>query len=110
MSFDGKIAVAHNGVISNAEELKAELSEKGITFSSDTDSEIIAHMLALETCDMSAAIENVGKRLEGATTFLAIREGENAIYLRRCGASLAVGLGKGENFVASDTLALGKYT
>ena len=110
LSFDGKIAVAHNGVISNAEELKAELSEKGITFSSDTDSEIIAHMLALETCDMSAAIENVGKRLEGATTFLAIKEGENAIYLRRCGASLAVGLGKGENFVASDTLALGKYT
>lgn len=48
--------------------------------------------------------------MEGATTFLALKAGEEAIYMRRCGASLAVGLGEGENFVASDTLALGKYT
>lgn len=110
LSFDGKIAIVHNGVISNARSLKAELVEKGIPFSSSTDSEIIAHLLALEDCDMEKAIENVGKKLEGATTFLALKAGEEAIYMRRCGASLAVGLGEGENFVASDTLALGKYT
>lgn len=110
LSFDGKIAVVHNGVISNAEELKKELIEKGIRFCSATDSEIIAHLLALENTDMANAIENVGKRLEGATTFLALKSGDEAIYLRKDGASLAVGLEKGENFVASDTLAISKHT
>ena len=110
LSFDGKIAVVHNGVISNADELKSELLTKGIRFCSETDSEIIAHLLALEDSDMKTAIEKVGKRLEGSTTFLAIKAGDEAIYLRREGASLAVGLGKNENFVASDILALSKHT
>ena len=110
LSFDGKIAVVHNGVISNADELKSELLTKGIRFCSETDSEIIAHLLALEDTDMKTAIEKVGKRLEGSTTFLAIKAGDEAIYLRREGASLAVGLGKNENFVASDILALSKHT
>lgn len=111
LSFDGKIAIAHNGVIENCDELKAELTSKGITFKSQTDSEIIAHLLALAyDGDMMRAIEQVAKRLRGATTFLAIRQGEDAIYLHRCGASLAVGLGIGENFVASDTLAISAHT
>ncbi len=110
LSFDKKIAIVHNGVISNADELKAELGKNGVRFCSDTDSELIAHMLTLENCDMKTAIENVGKRLRGATTFLAIDSDENAIYVRKYGASVAIGLGKNENFVASDTLALCKYT
>lgn len=110
LSFDGTIAIVHNGVLNNADSLKAELRQKGIRFASSTDSEIIAHLLALEKCDMLTAIERVGKRLEGATTFLAIKAGEEAIYMRKCGASLAIGLGKNENFVASDTLAISKYT
>lgn len=110
LSFDGKIAVVHNGVISNAKELKAELLQKGVKCVSSTDSEVIAHLLALEKCDMQEAIERVGKRLSGATTFVAVKQGDEAIYVRKSGASLAVGIGKNENFVASDTLALGKHT
>lgn len=70
LSFDGKIAIVHNGVISNARSLKAELVEKGIPFSSSTDSEIIAHLLALEDCDMEKAIENVGKNWKARQLFL----------------------------------------
>lgn len=111
MSFDNKIAIVHNGVIENCEELRAQLIRQGIKFSSQTDSEIIAHLLALEnTDDMIRAMENVGKKLQGAATFLAVKENDDAIYVRRCGASLAVGFGEGENFVASDTLAISKHT
>ena len=111
LSFDGNIAVVHNGVIENCDELRHELEEKGISFASDTDSELIAHLIALEdTSDMLTAIARVGARLKGATTFLAIRRGEEAIYVRRMGASLAVGIGENESFVASDTLAISKHT
>lgn len=111
VSFDGQIAVVHNGVITNCDDLKKDLLAKDIPFRSSTDSEIIAHLIALEdTSDMQSAIENVGKMLQGATTFLAIKAGDDAIYARRFGASLAVGIGDGENFVASDTLAISKHT
>lgn len=111
LSFDGSVAVVHNGVIENCEELRRELKGKGITFVSETDSELIAHLLALENGeDMEVAVERVGARLKGATTFLAIKRGEEAIYVRRMGASLAVGIGEAESFVASDTLAISKHT
>jgi len=109
LSFDGRIAIVHNGVIENCEELKAELEKKGIRLVSDTDSEIIAHLLALENVPMINAIENVGKRLKGAATFLAICEGDDAIYVRKKNASIAVGIGENESFAASDTLALCGY-
>lgn len=111
LSFDKTIAVVHNGVIENCDELRRELVSKGITFVSDTDSEIIAHLLALEdTSDMLQAVEKVGRRLKGAATFLAVKQGEDAIYVRRKNASVAVGIGENESFVASDTLAISKYT
>lgn len=111
LSFDKSIAVVHNGVIENADELKAELTRKGISLVSSTDSEIIAHMLALcDERDMLKKIEQVGKRLEGSATFLAIDRSQNAIYLQRKGASMSIGIGKGELFAASDTLAISKYT
>ncbi len=111
LSFDKSVAVVHNGVIENCDELRNELVTKGIPFTSDTDSEIIAHLLALEdTSDMLGAVESVGRRLKGAATFLAVKQGEDAIYVRRKNASLAVGIGENESFVASDTLAISKYT
>lgn len=111
LSFDGNIAVVHNGVIENCDELRRELKEKEIFPVSDTDSELIAHLIALEdTSDMLSAISRVGARLKGATTFLAVRRGEDAIYVRRMGASLAVGIGENESFAASDTLAISKHT
>lgn len=111
LSFDKSIAVVHNGVIENCDVLRECLKRRGVTFASDTDSEIIAHLLALEdTSDMLTAMRNVGRMLVGATTFLAVKRGDNSIYCRRKGASLAVGFGDGENFVASDTLAISRYT
>lgn len=111
VSFDGKIAVVHNGVLENCDELRRELADKGINFVSETDSELIAHLIALEdTDDMLRVIERVGNRLKGATTFLAVKRGDDAIYVRRMGASLAIGLGENESFVASDTLAISKHT
>lgn len=110
LSFDGKIAVVHNGIIENYKELKSELVSKGIAFSSDTDSEVVAHLLALENGDFAEAIKNVVARLKGAATFLAIRENDDNIYCSKRGTSLAIGVGNNENFVASDTLALSPYT
>ncbi len=111
LSFDGQIAIVHNGVIDNFQDLKNQLLSKGIVFKSSTDSEIIAHLIALEdTSDMLNAVRNVGQKLKGATTFLAIKRGDENIYVRRMGASVAIGLGNDENFVASDTLAIAKYT
>lgn len=111
LSFDKRIAIVHNGVIENCDELRRELLAKGINFVSDTDSEIIAHLLALqEGDDMLRAMDNVGRMLKGAATFLAIREGDDAVYVRRKNASLAVGVNEGESFVSSDTLAISRYT
>ena len=110
LSFDGKIAVVHNGIIENYKELKSQLLAKGIAFSSDTDSEVVAHLLALEDGDFVGAVEKVAQKLKGAATFLAIRENDDNVYCSKRGTSLTLGIGNGENFVASDTLALSPYT
>lgn len=111
ISFDGKVAVVHNGIIENFKHLRRKVEEKGITFLSDTDSEIIAHLLALDkSSDFLQAVENVSRLLRGAATFLAIREGDDKIYCSKCGASLTIGMGDDENFVASDTLAICEHT
>ena len=109
LSFDGKIAVVHNGIIENYKELKADLTAKGITFASDTDSEVVAHLLALEKGDFLQAVAKVAGTLKGAATFLAIRENDDNIYCSKRGTSLAIGVGDGESFVASDTLAICEY-
>lgn len=110
LSSDGALAIVHNGIIENCAELKAELIGKGIIFQSDTDSEIIAHLLSLEKGDMLGAIKRVADKIEGAATFLVMRKGDDAIYCHRRGASLAIGHGERENFVASDTVALCGHT
>lgn len=111
LSFDGKIAIVHNGVVENYAELKQEVQRHGISLTSTTDSEIIAHLLALDSVDtLLQKIASVSKRLSGSTSFIAISAEENAIFAYKNGVSLAIGLGKGENFVASDTPAMGAYT
>lgn len=111
LSFDGKIAIVHNGVVENYNELKQEVVSHGITLKSTTDSEIIAHLLALDDSDnMLGKIANVAKRLKGSSAFIAISSVEDAIFAYKCGASLVIGLGDGENIVASDTLAISPYT
>ena len=107
VSFDGKVAIVHNGIIENYAELKTSLSKQGIRFASDTDSEIIAHMLALRAGDdFLQAVIDVSRALKGSATFLAIRKGDDKIYCSKCGASLHVGHKAGESFATSDTLAV----
>lgn len=111
LSFDKRFAVAHNGVITNFAELKDSLTSMGIPFVSDTDSEIIAHLLSVTyDGDMVSTMQKVADKLNGAATFLALKTGDDCVYMHRRGASLAVGKGKGECIVASDALAITPYT
>lgn len=109
LSYDGKVAVVHNGVLENFGELKKEVAAKGIRCASETDSELIAHLLALEGGDMLEAVRRVGGRLKGAATFLAMREGDESIYVYRQEASMLIAAGEGESFAASDGLALARH-
>ena len=111
LSFNNKIAIVHNGIIENCDLLKKEVMSHGIVFNSDTDSEIIAHLVAMEDqSNMVQAIENVAAKIEGAANFLVIREGDNNIYCHKKNAALNIGIGEDGNYVASDMLALAKHT
>ena len=110
-SFDKKIAIVHNGIIENCDILKNELLAKGIQFASDTDSEIIAHLLALEDqSDMVNAVDRVAAKIEGSSSFLAIRVNDDNIYCHKKNAALTIGVGLDGNYIASDMLALAQHT
>lgn len=101
----GKIAAVHNGIIENFQELKAELVAKGHRFRSDTDTEVIPHLLEEYggTTDLVAAVRKAEARLKGAYAFLAISsEDPGLIVAVRRSSPLIVGLGEGENYLASD--------
>lgn len=105
-----EIALVHNGIIENHEPLRAELQEKGYEFNSQTDTEVIAHLVA-ETRKSSnsllSAVQTSVKQLHGAygTVFMEPANPDR-IVVARSGSPLVIGLGIGENFVASDQLAL----
>ena len=109
MSGDS-VAVVHNGIIENFEELKAELLADGFQFSSETDTEVIAHLLVkqLKSEDsLLAALPKVIARLEGAFALGVVHKDlPDQLYTARKGSPLVVGVGIGENFIASDQLAL----
>ncbi|NRP52270.1 MULTISPECIES: glutamine--fructose-6-phosphate transaminase (isomerizing) [unclassified Marinobacterium] len=109
MSGDS-VAVVHNGIIENFEELKAELLADGFQFSSETDTEVIAHLLAKLLKDedsLLAALPKVIARLEGAFALGVVHKDlPDQLYTARKGSPLVVGVGIGENFIASDQLAL----
>ncbi len=110
----GPISVVHNGIIENHTELKKEIKEQGIKFSSDTDSEVIAHLINLNMSTSSSLREAVTKalvRLDGAYAICVISKDDPAkIIGARSGSPLVVGLGIGENFMASDQMALRQVT
>jgi len=110
----GPISVVHNGIIENHTELKKEITEQGIKFSSDTDSEVIAHLINLNMSTSSSLREAVTKallRLDGAYAICVISKDDPAkIIGARSGSPLVVGLGIGENFMASDQMALRQVT
>jgi glucosamine--fructose-6-phosphate aminotransferase (isomerizing) len=112
---EGKLAVIHNGIIENYSELKAELQARGHTFSSETDTESVAHLLSdlrkEFNGDLTAAMRAAVKRLRGSFTLLAIHadEPQTIVGVRR-NSPLVAGLGDGENFLASDVAAFIDYT
>lgn len=109
-----KLSLIHNGIIENFGALKAELAAIGTKFSSETDSEVAAHLIAREfetTGDLPTAFANVVKRLHGAFTILVIHEDQPDVVLAaRRNAPLVIGLGDGENFLGSDVAAFVEHT
>jgi glucosamine--fructose-6-phosphate aminotransferase (isomerizing) len=108
------VAVVHNGIIENHAELRTELKAKGFEFDSDTDTEVIAHLVHMhmrEGADLRAATQAAIKRLHGAYAIAVVSANEpgRAIGARQ-GSPLVVGLGDGENFLASDVQALIRTT
>lgn len=109
-----KLSLIHNGIIENFAELKSELLEAGVTFASETDTEVAAHLIAVEydkTGDLISAFRKVVLRLHGAFTILVMHEDEPDIVLAaRRNSPLVVGLGDGENFLGSDVAAFVEHT
>ncbi|MGB0466020.1 MAG: glutamine--fructose-6-phosphate transaminase (isomerizing) [Pontibacterium sp.] len=109
MSGD-RIAVVHNGIIENFEPLKRELISKGFEFSSDTDTEVVAHLInnALEQGEsLMDAVRSTTSRLEGAFALGVMEHNQpDTVIAARQGSPLVIGVGIGENFIASDQLAL----
>jgi glucosamine--fructose-6-phosphate aminotransferase (isomerizing) len=105
-----RIAVVHNGIIENYQALREELSAKGYGFTSDTDTETIAHQvhLELDACgDLLKAVQNSVAKFHGAYgTVIMDKKDPNRIIVARSGSPLVIGLGIGENFIASDQMAL----
>ncbi len=108
------VSVVHNGIIENFRELKEELVRDGAAFTSDTDTEVIAHLITRELkagSDPVRATYNALKRLEGAFALAMIFRGYNDLMIvARQGSPLAIGLGDGEMFVGSDAIALAPFT
>jgi len=111
---DGKVALIHNGIIENYQVLKSELETRGHFFNSDTDSEVVAHLLGVEyagTKNLSSAMAQVCKRLSGNFSLVAIAvDSPEVLVGARRNSPLVVGLGTGENFLASDVAAFISFT
>ena len=103
-----EIALVHNGIIENHEELRDELKAKGYAFESETDTEVIAHLVhSLYKGNLLDAVRHAVKRLSGAYAIAVISKREpHCVVGARAGNPLVVGVGKNENFIASDALAL----
>ena len=107
-----EIAVVHNGIIENYEELRAELKTKGYTFDSQTDTEVIAHLIHSHyDGDLFQAVRRAVKRLTGAYAIAVMAKSQpGRVVGARAGSPLVVGAGAGETFLASDALALSGTT
>ncbi|HDR1301505.1 TPA: glutamine--fructose-6-phosphate transaminase (isomerizing) [Pasteurella multocida] len=106
----GQFAVVHNGIIENYEQLRIDLQQKGYQFLSQTDTEVIAHLVhwvMRNETSLLRAVQQVVKQLKGAYGMVVMDcEQPNHLVAARSGSPLVIGLGIGENFLASDQLAL----
>ena len=110
----GEVYIVHNGIIENHQELRTTLKALGYNFESETDSEVIAHLIHAKLNDKSSlaeAVKEAVKDLEGtyALGAIHIREPQVVVAARR-GSPLVLGMGAGENLIASDQLAISDYT
>jgi glucosamine--fructose-6-phosphate aminotransferase (isomerizing) len=112
--FSGDLAVVHNGIIENHEALREQLKALGYVFTSDTDTEVIAHLLnhkLKDLPDLTGALKATVKELHGAYGLAVISARQpDRLVAARSGSPLVIGLGLGENFLASDQLALRQVT
>jgi glutamine---fructose-6-phosphate transaminase (isomerizing) len=109
-----KLAVVHNGIVENFRELREELIADGCVFQSETDTEVVAHLVTRElrkVNDPVKAVENALPRLHGAFALAFLFEGQDDLLIgARQGAPLAIGYGDGEMYLGSDALALAPFT
>ncbi len=115
VSEDGKVAIIHNGIIENFAELRAELLAAGVHLTSETDTEVVAHLLAAALPaadgDLAEAMRRVCRRLAGAFTLVAAHADMPGVVVgARRNSPLVVGRGDGENFLASDVAAFIAHT
>ncbi|HZS67244.1 MAG TPA: glutamine--fructose-6-phosphate transaminase (isomerizing) [Burkholderiales bacterium] len=112
--MSGGVSVVHNGIIENHEEMRAQLRTRGYEFSSDTDTEVIAHLVhsyLAAGADLFQAVRQASAELVGAYAIAVIASDDPyRMVVARMGAPLLLGLGDGENFAASDTAALLQVT
>ncbi|MET7616528.1 glutamine--fructose-6-phosphate transaminase (isomerizing) [Streptomyces sp. NPDC005408] len=110
----GRVAVVHNGIIENFAALRAELTERGHELASETDTEVVAHLLAesFSSCgDLAESMRQVCRQLQGAFTLVAVHADEPDVVVgARRNSPLVVGVGEGESFLASDVAAFIAYT
>ncbi|MFI6292698.1 glutamine--fructose-6-phosphate transaminase (isomerizing) [Nonomuraea sp. NPDC050790] len=114
LSADERVAVVHNGIIENATELRAKLEADGVVFASETDTEVLAHLIARtveETASLEEAVRKALKSVVG-TYGIAVVDAERPgeVVVARNGSPIVLGIGEKEMFAASDVAALVRYT
>ncbi len=114
LSEDGRLAVIHNGIIENYVELRRDLSERGHVFVSETDTEVLVHLIeesyATQGHDLAAAVRAALGRVQGAYALVVAHSDHDLLVAARNTSPLVIGLGTDENFLASDVPALLPYT
>jgi len=108
----GEVAVVHNGVVENYDDLRARLEELGYEFESDTDTEVIPHLIAhyRRDHDVEEAFRRTVRDLNGSYAVAVLVDGEEAVYAAREGSPLVLGLGDGEYYLGSDVPAFLEFT
>jgi glutamine---fructose-6-phosphate transaminase (isomerizing) len=110
----GRVALVHNGIIENFVTLRSELEDAGHELESETDTEVVSHLLENEVCagaDLTTAMQRVCRRLEGAFTLVAVdAQDASRVVAARRNSPLVVGVGDGENFLGSDVAAFIEHT
>ncbi len=113
LSEDGKVAIVHNGIIENSRQLRSRLEKQGIKFQSETDSEVIVHLISYyrnQGQKPITSVRNALRRARGTWGLCVIFKEEQSIICARNGSPLVIGIGDGESFIASDQHALNQHT